>query len=124
MEKKKRILVVDDEPGILRFVRVSLTAAGYDVATADRGEEALRLVQSDNPDAVLLDILMVPMDGLEVLDKLRKFSQVPVIVFTARAFVAEQAMKLGANGFVSKPFRPEELVKRIEDTLDRHKQGD
>jgi two-component system KDP operon response regulator KdpE len=120
MENRKRVLVVDDEPGILRFVRVSLGMAGYDVITTTSGEEALKLVETDKPDIMLLDILMVPMSGLDILDQLRTFSKLPVIVFTARSFIAEKAMELGANGVVAKPFKPEELVEKIKETLDNH----
>ncbi len=118
MGEKPKILAVDDEPGILRFVSASLSLHGYQVITASGGEEGLKLVKSEKPDIVLLDILMVPMTGFEVLEHLREFSQVPVIVFTARSFIGDQAMKLGANGFIAKPFRPDELAKKIKETLD------
>jgi DNA-binding response OmpR family regulator len=114
----KRVLVVDDEPGILRFTSAGLALAGCEVATTTSGEEALRLVKANEPDVVILDVLMVPMTGFDVLDRLRTFSQVPVIVFTARSFIAEQALKLGANGHIAKPFRPEELVKKIKEVLE------
>jgi DNA-binding response OmpR family regulator len=117
MSVKKRVLVVDDEPGVLRFVKIGLTAAGYDVTTTSSGEEALRLVRDHAPDIVLLDVMMVPMTGFEVLEKLRAFSQVPVIVFTARSFILEQAIKNGANGFIAKPFQPDELINKIETML-------
>ncbi|MBI2872371.1 MAG: response regulator [Chloroflexi bacterium] len=117
MGAKKRVMVVDDEPGVVRFVRIGLTSAGYEVATAASGEEALHLIKSREPDIVVLDILMVPMSGLEVLEKLRSFSQVPVIVVTALDSAGRQALKLGANDSIAKPFRPEELVKRIEGIL-------
>ena len=68
------MLVVDDEPGILRFVSIRLRLAGYDVTTTTSGEEALKLVQSEKPDIILLDILMQPLSGFDVLDRLRVFS--------------------------------------------------
>jgi two-component system response regulator VicR len=114
---KKRVLVVDDEPGILRIVRVNLSMAGYEVITETSGEQAIKLVQSESPDLVLLDVLLQPLDGLQILEKIRTFSQVPVLLFTARSFSADQALKLGANGIIAKPFRPGDLVKRIKDTL-------
>jgi two-component system, OmpR family, KDP operon response regulator KdpE len=120
METKKRILVVDDEPGILRFIKIGLSLAGYDVITATNGEEGLKLADSAKPDLMLLDILMVPMSGFEVLVKLREFSNMPVIVFTARNDIGDKAIKEGANAFISKPFAPEQLVRKIEDTLDSH----
>jgi len=118
VDKKKRVLVVDDEPGILRIVRVNLFMAGYEVLTEKSGEEAIQLVQSERPDLVLLDVLLRPVNGLEVLKRIRTFSRVPVIFFTARSFSDDQAMKLGANGIITKPFRTEELIKKIKDVLD------
>ncbi len=123
MDVKKRVLVVDDEPGVLRFVQVALEMAGYDVITTTSGEEALKLAESEHPDVMLLDILMVPVTGFEVLDRLRVFSELLVIVFTARSFIAEKAIALGANGFISKPFQPEELVKKVEEVLGAGKAG-
>ena len=113
----KRVLVVDDEPGILRFVSISLGLAGYDVATTTSGEEALQLARSQPPDIMLLDILMRPLTGFEVLKRLRVFSQMPVIVFTARREIAQTALEQGANGYITKPFAPGELVKIIRATL-------
>jgi len=110
----KRVLVVDDEPRILNFVRVSLNLAGYEVLTAADGEEALRLARQHRPDIVLLDIVMEPLSGFEVLERLRVFSpQVPVIVFSARRPVVEQARQCGANDFITKPFKPGELERKI-----------
>lgn len=120
MPNKKRVLVVDDEPGVLKFVRISLSAAGYEVLTAGGGEEGLKLVESEKPDIMLLDILMVPMSGFDVLVKLREFSQLPVIVFTAKSDLGNMAIREGANGFIAKPFMPDQLVKQIEETLDGH----
>ena len=102
---------------MLRFVKIGLTAAGYEVITADGGEEALGLVRTKAPDVMLLDLLMVPMTGFEVLQRLRVFSQLPVIIFTARSFSAEQASKSGANGYIAKPFQPADLDKKIQEVL-------
>ncbi len=117
MDAKKRVLVVDDERGILRFVNTTLRLAGYEVIATTSGEEALQLAQSKTPDIVLLDILMQPLTGFDVLERLRAFSQVPVIVFTARRDIAETALKEGANDFITKPFVPDELVKKIQAAL-------
>lgn len=114
---KKRVLVVDDEPAVLRFTSVSLSVAGYEVVTATGGEEALKLVDSAKPDIVLLDLVMEPLTGLDVLARLRAFSQLPVIAFSARSDLGAIALKEGANGFIAKPFRPDQLVKKIADTL-------
>jgi two-component system KDP operon response regulator KdpE len=118
MEPKKRVLVVDDEPGVLRFVQVSLSLAGYDVQTAADAREALELARSQPPDIVLTDIVMAPMDGFQLLDGLRAFSDVPVIVFTAQAIIADLALKIGADDFIAKPFRPGELEKKIKAVLE------
>ncbi len=117
-EDKKRLLVVDDDPRILRFSSIDLSLAGYEVTTTTSGEEALELVASEKPDVVLLDLLMAPTSGFDVLERLRTFSQVPVIIVTAHGFTAEQAVRLGANDLVAKPFRPEELLAKIEKILD------
>ena len=102
---------------MLRFSRIALTTAGYAVTTTTNGEDSLSLAREEKPDIVLLDVLMTPLSGFDVLEKLRTFSQVPVIVFTARSLIAEEAMKLGANGVIAKPFRPEDLVKKVGEVL-------
>jgi len=117
MRNKKRVLVVDDEPGILNFIRASLTLAGYEVTITTDGEEGLQLAQSGKPDIVLLDVVMVPLSGFDVLKKLRAFSQVPVIIFTARGHIFDLALEMGADDFIAKPFRPDELKQKIEDIL-------
>lgn len=121
MQTKKRVLVVDDEPAILRFVSASLSLAGYEVVTTTSGEEALQLVQSEKFDVMLLDIVMVPVSGFDVIEKLRAFPRLPVIVFTANSFIAEKAFEHGAEGYIAKPFRSEELIRKIEDVLDKQK---
>ena len=118
MNNKRRVLVVDDEPGILKVVSVSLTVAGYDVITTNSGEEALKLVKEANPDIMLLDIVMEPVSGIDVLLRLRHSPHIPVIVFTAQKVIAEAAFSAGAKGYISKPFTPDELVKKIEEILD------
>ncbi len=122
MAEKRRVLVVDDEPGILRFVKIGLTSAGYDVTTTNNGEEALRIVRAQEPDIILLDLLMAPMSGFDVMKELRTFSQVPVLVFTARNLSEDQLPMSNANGLISKPFQPKELLKKIESTLERGNQ--
>ena len=113
----RRVLVVDDEPGVLRFVKASLAMSGYDVLTTTSGEESLQLARTENPDIILLDILMSPLTGFDVLVRLREFSEVPVIVFTARSDIARLALEQGANGFISKPFKPADLAARIDGVL-------
>jgi DNA-binding response OmpR family regulator len=119
VDNKKRVLVVDDEPRILHFVRVNLNLSGYDVITTTSGEEALRLLESEKPDIMLLDILMTPMSGFDVLSQLRTFSRLPVVVFTGRDDIAATAMREGADDYIAKPFRPEELTKKINNILEK-----
>ena len=117
MKNNAHVLVVDDDPGVLKFVEIGLTLAGYAVTTTTDGGGVLNLIRTKEPDIVLLDIFMVPIGGFEILDQIRTLSKVPVIVFTAQTFISDRAMELGANGFIAKPFRPEALVKKIEGVL-------
>ena len=110
------MLVVDDEPRILKFLEVRLKASGYEVLTADSGLEALEQVQAQEPDLVVLDVLMPKKDGFETLKELRAFSSVPVIILSAREANTDKVMglELGADDYLAKPFNPDELVARIE----------
>ena len=110
----KSILIVDDDEKILKFLSISLRIAGYTVFTTTSGEQAPKLVESEKPDLMLLDILMSPIDGLEVLKRLRTFSNMPVIVISAHSSACEKALELGANDFLDKPFRPDDVVYRIK----------
>jgi two-component system KDP operon response regulator KdpE len=115
------ILVVDDEPAIVRLVRAKLQADGYAVATASRGEEALERLEADRPDLVVLDLMMPGIDGFETLRRIRAQGQVPVIMLTARAGDADKLRGLegGADDYVTKPFNPDELAARIAAVLRR-----
>jgi len=117
-----RILVVDDEPQIHRFLAPALAAAGFEPLRAERGEAALRLLAAHAPDLVLLDLGLPDMDGQEVLRRLREFSAVPVIILSARDREAEKiaALDTGADDYVEKPFSLGELMARIRTAL-RHK---
>lgn len=121
---KLRILVVDDEPQILRFLRPSLTAAGYDVVTEETGAAALMAAATSAPDAILLDLGLPDMDGKEVISKLRGWSKTPIIVISARDREAEKiaALDLGADDYVDKPFGIGELLARLRAAL-RHAAG-
>ena len=112
--EKRRVLVVDDHPKVLKFIAIDLKLRGYDVITVGSGEEALEQVKSAEPDIMLLDIIMPGMDGFEVLRQLRCFSQLPVITFSASASNYDDALKLGANDFLTKPFQPDEMEKKIQ----------
>jgi len=114
--KQFRILIVDDEPRILNFLSSKLRALGYEVLTASNGAEALEQVQAEEPDLVVLDIMMPKMDGFETLKELRTFASVPVIILSAKGANADKVkgLSLGADDYLAKPFSPDELVARIE----------
>lgn len=114
--KRFRILAVDDEERILNFLKSKLKASGYEVITASNGIEALELAQAQEPDLIVLDLLMPKMDGFETLKELRSFSAVPVIILTARDADADKIKGLtqGADDYLLKPFNPDELIARIE----------
>jgi len=114
--KQFRILVVDDEERILNFLRSKLRASGYEVIIASNGIEALEQAQAQEPDLIVLDVVMPKMDGLDMLKELRKFSTVPVIILSARGadFDKIKGLMMGADDYMPKPFNPDELVARIE----------
>ncbi len=116
-EIKKRVLVVDDEAAICRIVGIGLRVLGFDVITCASGEEGLGMVESKKPDIMLLDVFMPGMDGFEVLKKLRATSNLAVIVFSAHNSSREEALRLGANDFISKPFTPEQIARKISGVL-------
>lgn len=114
--KRLLILVIDDEPRILNFISQQLMASGYSVATADNGFEALKRVRTEEPDLVVLDLLMPKMNGWETLKQLRKFSMVPVIILSAKGSDVDKVrgLDLGADDYLAKPFSSDELIARIE----------
>lgn len=120
--KKNRIMVVDDEPKILRFIAANLKSVGYEVQTFMRGQEALENYDLINPDLVLLDIMMPAMDGFELLKRLRSFSGVPVIMLTACGDSGDKVLGLnsGADDYLTKPFSLEELFARVNAVLRRY----
>ncbi len=120
---KSRILVVDDEPGIVDIARANLEGYGYDVISANDGEEALRKVKDEKPDLVVLDILMPEMDGWEVLQRMEadpELSGIPVIMLTARVSDADvlRGLETGAVEYMTKPFYPQDLVAAVKINLD------
>jgi two-component system KDP operon response regulator KdpE len=122
MSMATTILVVDDEPQIQRFLKPSLEAAGYRPVAAMSGAEALKLIATKAPDVVVLDLGLPDMDGKDVIKGVREWSQVPIIVLSARDREGEKiaALDLGADDYVSKPFGIGELMARIR-TLLRHR---
>lgn len=117
-----RVLVIDDEPQIRKFLDISLRAQGYVVETADSGEGGLEVMATHGADLVILDIGLPDRDGHEVLGELRQWSQVPVILLTVRAGEAEKvaALDAGANDYVTKPFGVQELMARVRALLRSH----
>ena len=116
---KAKILVVEDEAAIAHILSSILTADGYSVTIAENGEQALIAAASHQPDAVLLDLGLPGMDGLEVLSRLRASYEGPVLIVSAREREAEkvEALDLGANDYITKPFGAAELLARIRASL-------
>jgi DNA-binding response OmpR family regulator len=114
--KQFRILLVDDEERVLNFLRSKLKVAGYEVLTANNGHDALEEAQAQEPDLIVLDIIMPRMDGFDTLKELRRFSSIPVIILSARRDDIDKikGLGLGADDYLAKPFNPDELVARIE----------
>lgn len=117
----KKILVVEDDKNIRDVVCYNLMAEGYEVVAAHDGEKALEAFEKENPDLVLLDIMMPKMDGFEVCRRIRKVSQVPIIMQTARAEEVDKVLglELGADDYVTKPFSVRELLARVKANLRR-----
>jgi DNA-binding response OmpR family regulator len=121
---RKRILVVDDEIYIVHILEFSLTMEGYDVLTASDGEEALKIIDAERPDLVVLDIMMPKLDGYEVCHRLREngvFQNLPVILLSAkgRPVDREAGLQAGADDYITKPFSPRKLVEKIRALLDQ-----
>ncbi len=119
--RQTRVLVVDDEPQIVRALRTGLKARGYEVLSASDGESALSLITGQSPDLIILDLAMSPMDGLEVCRRVREWSSVPIIVLSVRDSEQDKvtALDLGADDYLIKPFGMDELLARIRVAL-RH----
>ena len=112
--RKKRVLVVDDQVRVTKFIEIDLKIRGYEPYIANSGERALELVNSIKPDIVFLDMVMPGVDGFQVLKELRKFSNLPVIAFSASPANQDPAMLAGATDFMHKPFDPSDMIKKIE----------
>jgi len=118
--ERRRILVVDDEERMVRFIRMNLEHDGYQVMEALNGKQAIDKLR-DTPDLVLLDVMMPDIDGFEVLETVRQVSTVPVIMLTAKGEEDDRVrgLELGADDYVTKPFSPRELVSRVKAVLRR-----
>ena len=117
----KKILVIDDEPEIVEICRDYLHASGFDVITAGEGDMGLSLARQQKPDLVVLDLMLPGMNGLDVCRVLRRESNVPVIMLTARIEEVDRlvGLELGADDYITKPFSPRELVARVRTVLRR-----
>lgn len=118
------IIVCDDEKDIVSALEIYLTAEGYHVFRAENGREALTLAQNEDVHLMLLDVMMPQMDGLETLTRLREFSNIPVILLTAKSEDSDKILGLnvGADDYVTKPFNPVEVLARVRSQLRRYLQ--
>lgn len=121
---KEKILAVDDDPDILKLLQYNLEKEGFSVITAANGQEALRLVRSQPPQAIILDLMLPEVDGLEVCRQIKRdesLSQVPILMLTAKGEEVDRVVgfELGADDYITKPFSPRELVLRLKAILKR-----
>lgn len=121
MSENKSVLVVDDDPRYLRLVEVNLMAEDYDVRTAMNGQQAVETVAANQPDLILLDVMMPIMDGFTACERIREFSNVPIIILTAKGEERDRVRGLdaGADDYIVKPFSAQELLARVRAVLRR-----
>lgn len=126
MALNNTILVVDDDKNICEIVRLYLVKEGYDVKCAYAGKQALRMIEEEKPAAVILDIMLPEIDGIEILKQMRQTTKIPVIMLTAKGETIDKilGLELGADDYVVKPFEPKELVARLKAVLRRTETGD
>jgi DNA-binding response OmpR family regulator len=119
--ERRRILVVDDEERMVRFIRMNLEHDGFQVVEAFNGKQAIDKLRETTPDLILLDVMMPDLDGFDVLETIREHSNVPVIMLTAKGEEDDRVrgLELGADDYVTKPFSPRELVSRVKAVLRR-----
>jgi two-component system KDP operon response regulator KdpE len=117
MQNKKRVLLVDDNPKVMRFIEIALKLNGFESTTAASGLQALEKVNSEEFDIILLDVRMPDVDGFEVLHRLRKFSQMPVIAYSATPEFCARALECGADAFIAKPFDIDVLIRKSRELL-------
>lgn len=123
MSHKALVMVVDDDPGLVRLINLNLELEGYSVITANNGKAALQMIKDEQPALVLLDIMLPNMDGFQVCERIREFSDVPIIMITAKGGVEDvvRGLDIGADDYVIKPFSINELVARVKAVLHRAK---
>ena len=123
---KTRIMVVDDDPNIRELVRLYLEKEGFEIVTAERGDEAVKLFRASPPNLMLLDVMLPGMDGWQVCREMRKISNIPIIMLTAKdeTFDKVLGLELGADDYIVKPFDMKELVARIKAVIRRFQAAD
>lgn len=123
---KTKILLVDDDPNIRQLVSLYLTREGFDVQEAQRGDEALKQFKAAAPSLILLDIMLPGIDGWQVCREVRKVSNIPIIMLTAKdeTFDKVLGLELGADDYIAKPFEPKELVARIKAVIRRYQSAE
>ena len=119
---KQRILLVDDEPSIVKMVGKRLEVEGFDVLTAGDGQEGLRRAQADAPDVIILDLMLPKLNGYEVCTMLKqdtRYQNIPIVMFSAKAQDKDEKLGLecGADGYIRKPFKAQELLEKIRSLL-------
>ncbi len=126
MKGKLRILLVDDDPHIRQLVVLYLEKEGYEMDTADRGDKALEVFRKNPPGLMLLDIMLPGMDGWEVCREVRRTSNIPIIMLTAKGETFDKVLglELGADDYIVKPFEPKEMMARIKAVARRYQTGD
>ena len=125
MTIKDKILIVDDESSITRFIRAVLLSNNYEVITASSGREAFSMISSHCPDLVLLDLGLPDMDGMQIIETVRQWTQVPIIVVSARSFDRDkvEALNKGSDDYITKPFSTAELLARVRVALRHGRRG-
>lgn len=119
--RRRKILIVDDEPRMIHFIRLNLEHDGFEVFEAESGSEALEQLRDQLPNLILLDVMMPGLDGFETLRLIREISTVPVIMLTAKGEEDDRVrgLELGADDYITKPFSPRELISRVRAVLRR-----